>query len=305
MVNETKFRIVGILLAIVGASFWGLGGTVSDFLFQQRDIDINWYVTARLLISGFFLLMIYKIINRKSSLFDIFKNKHSLFQLFIFSIFGMLLVQYAYMVSINFGNAAIATLLQYIAPVYIIIWYVIRRKERFKLFDLIAIVLTLSGTFLLLTNGSFSKLVVSTPSVIWGIISGLALAFYTLYATQLLTRFPSILVVGWAMLISGIVMNFKAPIWQFDWSNLTGSTALYLTFGIIAGTAIAFFFFIESLNYLSAKETTLFGTIEPVMAILASALWLNVTFRSFQLIGILLIIVLILALSLKKQHNIE
>src|SRR5699024_12189792 len=90
------------------------------------------------------------------------------------------------------------------------------------------------------------------------------------------------------MLISGIVMNFKAPIWQFDWSHLTGSTALYLTFGIIAGTAIAFFFFIESLNYLSAKETTLFGTIEPVMAILASALWLNVTFRSFQLIGILL-----------------
>ena len=305
MVNETKFRIVGILLAIVGASFWGLGGTVSDFLFQQRNIDINWYVTARLLISGFVLLMIYKIINKKSSLFDIFKNKHSLFQLFIFSIFGMLLVQYAYMASINFGNAAIATLLQYIAPVYIIIWYVIRRKERFKLFDLIAIVLTLSGTFLLLTNGSFSKLVVSTPSVIWGIISGLALAFYTLYATQLLTRFPSILVVGWAMLISGIVMNFKAPIWQFDWPHLTVSTVLYLTFGIIAGTAIAFFFFIESLNYLSAKETTLFGTIEPVMAILASAVWLNVTFRSFQLIGILLIIVLILALSLKKQHNIE
>ena len=73
MVNETKLRIVGILLAIVGASFWGLGGTVSDFLFQQRDIDINWYVTARLLISGFVLLMIYKIINRQSSLFDIFK----------------------------------------------------------------------------------------------------------------------------------------------------------------------------------------------------------------------------------------
>lgn len=53
MVNKTKFRIIGILLAIVGASFWGLGGTVSDFLFQQRDIDVNWYVTARLLISGF------------------------------------------------------------------------------------------------------------------------------------------------------------------------------------------------------------------------------------------------------------
>ncbi|WP_336878530.1 DMT family transporter [Staphylococcus nepalensis] len=305
MINKDNHRMIGIILAVVGASFWGLGGTVSDFLFQQRDIDINWYVTARLLISGIVLLAIYKIRNKKSSIFSIFKNRHHIFQLLIFSIFGMLLVQYAYMASINYGNAAIATLLQYIAPVYIIIWYVIRRKERFQAFDFIAIMLTLSGTFLLLTNGSFSALVVPMPSTVWGIISGLALAFYTLYATRLLTTFPSILVVGWAMLISGIMMNFKAPVWQFEWSALTVSTSLYLTFGIIAGTAIAFFFFVNSLNYLTAKETTLFGTIEPVMAIVASAVWLHVTFQIFQLFGILLIITLILALSFKKQNATE
>lgn len=38
-------RMIGIILAIVGASFWGLGGTVSDYLFRYRHIDINWYVT--------------------------------------------------------------------------------------------------------------------------------------------------------------------------------------------------------------------------------------------------------------------
>ncbi|PTI35299.1 EamA family transporter, partial [Staphylococcus succinus] len=136
------------------------GGTVSDFLFQQKEIDINWYVTARLLISGLLLLVLFKIMNKQKSVFIIFKNIYSIFHLFIFSIFGMLLVQYSYMASINYGNAAVATLLQYIAPVYIIIWYILKRKEAFKLFDLIAIVLTLSGTFLLLTNGSFSRLVV-------------------------------------------------------------------------------------------------------------------------------------------------
>lgn len=78
---------------------------------------------------------------------------------------------------------------------------------------------------------------------------------------------------------------------------------LYLAFGIILGTAMAFFFFIKSLNYLSAKETTLFGTIEPVMAIVASALWLKVVFLSIQLLGIVLIIILILVLSLKKDRE--
>lgn len=300
MTNNSNQRLQGIFLAIVGASLWGLGGTVSDFLFQQRNIDINWYVTARLIVSGLALLALFKIMNRQKSIFAIFTNVHTIIQLVIFSIFGMLLVQYSYMASINYGNAAIATLLQYIAPVYIILWYVIRGKEKFKIFDLVAIVLTLSGTFLLLTNGSFNKLLVAPPSVIWGIISGLSLTFYTIYANQLLVRFQSILVVGWAMLISGVVMNFRAPIWHFNFASLTISTTVYLIFGIIGGTAIAFFFFIKSLTYLTAKETTLYGTIEPVMAIVASAVWLKVEFLPLQLVGIILIIILILTLSLKK-----
>lgn len=300
---KQQSRFLGIILAILGASFWGLGGTVSDYLFKQQNIDINWYVTARLLISGFLLLTIFKILNPRQSIFIVFRNVTNTIQLLIFSTLGMLLVQYAYMASINYGNAAIATLLQYIAPVYIILWFIILKKETFKLFDVIAILLTLTGTFLLLTNGSLGSLMVSSSSMIWGIISGLSLAFYTIYASNLLSKFPAILVVGWAMLISGILMNFKAPIWQFTISQIDISVILYLAFGIILGTAMAFFFFIKSLNYLSAKETTLFGTIEPVMAIVASALWLKVVFLPFQLLGIVLIIILILALSLKKDKE--
>lgn len=300
---KQQSRFLGIILAILGASFWGLGGTVSDYLFKHQNIDINWYVTARLLISGLLLLTIFKILNPRQSIFIVFRNVTNTIQLLIFSTLGMLLVQYAYMASINYGNAAIATLLQYIAPVYIILWFIIRKKETFKLFDVIAILLTLTGTFLLLANGSLDSLMVSSSSMIWGIISGLSLAFYTIYASNLLSKFPAILVVGWAMLISGILMNFKAPIWQFTMSQIDISVILYLAFGIILGTAMAFFFFIKSLNYLSAKETTLFGTIEPVMAIVASALWLKVVFLPFQLLGIVLIIILILALSLKKDKE--
>ena len=300
---KQQSRFLGIILAILGASFWGLGGTVSDYLFKHQNIDINWYVTARLLISGLLLLTIFKILNPRQSIFIVFRNVTNTIQLLIFSTLGMLLVQYAYMASINYGNAAIATLLQYIAPVYIILWFIIRKKETFKLFDVIAILLTLTGTFLLLTNGSLGSLMVSSSSMIWGIISGLSLAFYTIYASNLLSKFPAILIVGWAMLISGILMNFKAPIWQFTISQIDISVILYLAFGIILGTAMAFFFFIKSLNYLSAKETTLFGTIEPVMAIVASALWLKVVFLPFQLLGIVLIIILILALSLKKDKE--
>mgnify|MGYP002720684129 FL=1 len=301
LLSHTESRIKGIFFAVIGASLWGLGGTVSDYLFKYEGIQIDWYVTARLIISGLFLLMIFKIMNPKQSVFIIFKHLSHVVTLLIYSLFGMLIVQYAYMSSINTGNAAVATLLQYIAPVYIMLWFVFRGKERLKIFDVLAMILTLVGTFLLLTNGSVSKLVVAPSSLFWGILAGLALAFYTIYANQLLNKYASILVVGWAMIISGLVMNLRHPIWHAHFSQWHSSTITFLIFGIIGGTALAFYLFIDSLKYLSAKETTLFGTIEPVVAVLASSLWLNVTFKSLQILGMLLIMLLILILSLKKQ----
>ena len=68
----------------------------------------------------------------------------------------------------------------------------------------------------------------------------------------------------------------------------------------LGGTAFAFYLFIDSLKYLSPKETTLLGTIEPVIAVVTSALWWCY-FQSVQVIGIVLILILILMLSLKKQ----
>ena len=52
-------RRKGILLVLIGAICWGVGGTISQKLFQQYGIDVNWLVTVRLLISGdcFYLFM--------------------------------------------------------------------------------------------------------------------------------------------------------------------------------------------------------------------------------------------------------
>ncbi|MDN9006707.1 EamA family transporter, partial [Staphylococcus aureus] len=79
----------------------------------------------------------------------------------------------------------ISKLLQYIATVYIIILFVIRGVAKLTLFDVLDIIMTLLGTFLLLKNGSFSNLVVNPASIFWGILAGVALAVYTIYPSDL------------------------------------------------------------------------------------------------------------------------
>ncbi|WP_150284937.1 DMT family transporter [Rummeliibacillus sp. TYF-LIM-RU47] len=296
-------RRKGLLLVIMGAIFWGVGGTVAQNLFHQSKIDVNWLVTTRLLIAGFLLLSIQFFGKSRSQVFGVWKNKRTAVQLIIFGLLGMLSVQYTYMVSIKYGNAAVATLLQYLAPVMIIIYLVLCKQAVFTRQDVLTVFLALGGCFFLLTNGSISSLSVPIPAIVWGVLSGLALAFYTLYAVPLLAQFESLVIVGWAMVIGGFTLSFIHPPWQMDFTSLTVESYLYLVFVIIFGTMMAFWFYIESLQSLSPKETSLLGSLEPLAAVLTTVFWLKESFGFFQWVGTACIIAMILSVALSKDPS--
>src|SRR5690625_4675588 len=235
MIMNKPTRRTGILLVITGATFWGVGGTVAQKLFQQYAINVNWLVTTRLIIAGLLLLMVHSFKNNRSQIFRVWKNRKVAIQLIIFGLFGMLAVQYTYMASINHGNAAVATLLQYQAPIMIIAYLLVRRQMKLRRIDFVTVFLSLSGCFFLLTNGSLSGLSVPAPAVIWGILSGVAFAFYTLYAASLLAYFDSLVIVGWAMVIGGFTLSFIHPPWQMDFAALPLEGYLYLFFVVIFG----------------------------------------------------------------------
>ena len=297
-------RLIGLLLVISGCFFWGIGGTMVQHLFQNVGITVGWLVSTRLIIAGVLLLAIQALFKDRSQIIRVWKEKVTAIRLVIFSLVGMLAVQYTYMASIDIGNAAIATLLQYLAPVMIMVWYVLRRIAPFTKRDFITVSLALVGTFLLLTNGSIAALSVPLPAVIWGILSGVTLAFYTLYAIPLLKHWDSLVIVGWAMLLAGVTMSLFYQPWNIDVSSWPISTYFYLFVVIIFGTMLAFWFYIESLQTLSAKETSLLGNIEPLTAVIATVVWLNVPFGFVQWIGATLIIIMMIYLALTPQKKV-
>ncbi|AST91323.1 MULTISPECIES: EamA family transporter [Sutcliffiella] len=294
-------RQKGIFLVITGALFWGIGGTVSKKLFQDFNINVEWLVTTRLLIAGLLLLAIQFFSKDRAQIFDVWKTKKIAIPLIIFGLFGMLAVQYTYMASIEHGNAAVATLLQYLAPVMIIVYLVFRKQTVLTRRDVFTVTLALIGCFFLLTNGSVSQLSVPAPAIIWGVLSGVALAFYTLYAIPLLKQFDSLVIVGWAMIIGSFFLSWIHPPWQMNFQALTGEAIFYLVFVIIFGTMIAFWFYIKSLQSLSAKESSLLASIEPLAAVFTTVFWLNEPFGHFQWIGTICIIFMIFILALNKE----
>lgn len=293
----------GFLLVISGAIFWGMSGTAAQKLFQHHEIPVTWLVTTRLLVAGIILLTIQFLLKDRSQLTGVWKSKHSAAQLIIFSLFGMITVQYTYMVSIKYGNAAVATLLQYLAPVMIILYLFIRKKSIFTRIDLWTVSLALIGCFLLLTNGSTAQLSVPLTAVIWGILSGVALAFYTLYPASLLKQFDSLVIVGWAMVIGGMVLSFFHAPWQINLTSLPVEAYFYLLFVIVFGTAIAHWFYVESLQTLSPKETSLLSSLEPLAAVITTVFWLKEPFGLFQWMGTACLLGMIVLMAGSKPSS--
>ncbi|MDQ1234639.1 drug/metabolite transporter (DMT)-like permease [Paenibacillus sp. SORGH_AS306] len=298
---KKQSKRAGILLVTIAAIFWGVGGTVAKFLFEYSSIDVNWLVTVRMIVAGILLLGIQCVVKDRSQIWKIWTQKKTAMQMLIFSIVGMLAVQYTYMASIQHGNAAVATLLQYLSPVMIIVYLIIRKQMTLSSKDIITVMLAIIGCFLLLTNGSISQLSVPVIAIVWGVLSGAALAFYTLYAVPLLKQYDSLVIVGWAMLIGGLAFSFIHPPWQFDFQSLTLEMYMYLIFVIIFGTMIAFWFYIESLESLLPKETSLLGSLEPLSAVLTTVFWLKEPFGMFQWVGTLCIIGLLFMMTISKK----
>ena len=286
------------MLVITGAMLWGISGTVAQYLFQKKEFSPEWLVVIPLLVSGITLLL-YSSIKGRQDIWEIWKSKYNSFSLIFFSIIGMLGVQYTYFAAIKYGNAATATILQYLSPVIITCYLAIRTKKIPDLQETIAIVLAVSGTFLIITKGDIHSISISKLALFLGISSAFAAAFYTLQPRSLLAKWGSTLVVGWGMLIGGIAFSFIHQPWNFtgQWSI---SSILAVIFVVLFGTLIAFTCYLESLKYINPTETSVLSSVEPLSAAFLSVLWLHEQLGITQWLGTTCIIVTIIILSRAK-----
>lgn len=299
----TKAHFKGIIMVIIGAALWGISGTVSQILFQDYHMPVGWLVDVRLLGSGFVLIIAGLIGKERQKIWQVWRSPRMMMSLFLFAIFGMVGVQYTYLASIALGNAAVATLLQYLAPVLIAFYFIIKKRAFPGWVEWIGIILAVLGTFLLLTNGSFQYLHIPTMAVLWGLLSALALSFYTIYPGSMLKKWGTSVVVGWGMLLGGLFLAVTNHPWEFGATHWNATAFAFTSFVILFGTLLAFYLYLASQRYITAKESSILACTEPLTAVLTAVLWLGVPMRIFQWIGAVCVLAMILLLAIKPEKK--
>lgn len=285
----------GIIFTLLGATCWGLSGVLGEYLLNISKIDPVWIIANRLFFSGIAMVAIL-LIKDKKNLVRVFSNKIDILKLLNFSFFGLLICQGTFFLTIKYTNAGMATVIQYIGPVIIMLYYCVIGRRWPLPREVIAIVVSLFGTVLIATHFDFSKLNISTLGLFWGLLSAFGLASYNIFSISLTTKYGVMTIMAWGLLFSGIVVYFLTGSYYIP-DNFKFIDFICMSGVVLIGTIMSFSLYLEGVRLIGAVTGSIIGCFEPIAAIIFSFLLLGTTFGTIDLIGAAFILSAVIVLS--------
>ena len=294
-----RYEIIGIILTLLGATLWGVSGTSVQFVGNFRNMNLEWLLTMRLITAGL-LTVLYGWIRQGSAIFNVFRNWRDTLGLVIFGVFGMALCQYTYFRSIVSAGAGIATVLQYLAPSMIIIYLLVRYGKRPSTGEIISVILALAGTICLMGNNGFSFESFRSDVLFWGLLSAVGVAVYSVSPVRLLATYGTIPIVGFGMLLSGLVaaVLFQQPHSYATWDVWTVVGCFNVVF---LGTIVSFNAYLEGVKRIGAVSGSILSSIEPISAAFFGWALLGNQFNWVGILGMAMIIATVIIIALEKR----
>ena len=249
---------------------------------------------------GRLLTVLYGWIRQGNAIFNVFRNWRDTLGLVIFGVFGMALCQYTYFRSIVIAGAGIATVLQYSAPSMIIIYLLMRYGKRPSTGEIISVILALVGTICLMGNNGFSFESFCSDVLFWGLLSAVGVAVYSVSPVRLLATYGTIPIVGFGMLLSGLVAAalFQQPHSYATWDVWTVVGCFNVVF---LGTIVSFNAYLEGVKRIGAVPGSILSSIEPISAAFFGWALLGNQFNWVGILGMAMIIATVIIIALEKR----
>lgn len=308
--------LTGYGLAVLAACAWATGGLSAKWLFSPADastamwplpplgIDIDPVLlsAARALLS-FLMLLAYLLVRRRGALKV--RGKDVPF-LAVFGVAGLALVHFTYFKTISMTGVATAILLEYLAPIIVLVFSVTFLKERLTWTLPGAVVLSVAGCALMVGVIGGTGPVVTAEGIAWGLASACFFAGYTLMGKYASTRYSS-----WTLLTYGL--GAATLFWVIYLGGIgeiiallsDGKALAAVSFIALVSTIIPFGAFLKALQYIEATKASVTSTLEPVVAAVVAWLVLGESLTGTQMMGGLLVIgAIVLAQKPVRQRGV-
>jgi len=278
-------RALGRWLVVLATVFWGTTATLARSVFRDHGVPATTVVELRLVIAAVLLFAWLAARNRRALRIE----RRDLGYFVALGLFGVAAVQGTYYVAIARLGVGLAILLQYLAPALIVLWDLIR-GERPTPVRIASVVLAVAGTALLVQGVDAKALHASALDWGIGISSAFIFAFYVLYSKRGLARYAPETVLFHTFVIAAVFWACVTPPWRIVAAGYSPELWWRFAFLGVFSTLVPFRCFYAGLRRLPAAEAGVLATSEPVVAIVAAAVFLGELLRPVQVVGAVLVI---------------
>ena len=255
----------------------------------------------RLLVAGSFVIILSSL-KLRFQLFDIWRNRNNYLPFLAYAILGIFSVQFFFYLCVECSNATTATILQFISPVFILIYNRIIYKKKASKKAIFYVLTAMLGVFLMATKGDLSKLSITPLALLTGLLSALGVMFNVILPQRFAKKYGFVPTVGWGMIIAGLFSNFLYPVYKISFQVDAISICICLTIAFL-GTAFAFFLSMKAVSLVSPLVVSVVSASEPLSSAILSVLFLGMVLDGFLVLAMILIIVPMVFLSIEESKS--
>jgi drug/metabolite transporter (DMT)-like permease len=222
-------------------------------------------------------------------------------RMFALGVLGVAASNYLYYLSIQRTNVATAIILQYTAPVWVLLYTVARGLQKPTLRRIAAVGLAVTGIALVIGIFGSGGFRLDAIGVMAALGAAFSFAFYNIGGHSILARYDRWTVLMYVILSASLFWIIVNPPWKIVAAHYSGNQWLFLLVFSLLSVLAPFALYFAGLQHLEPTRAIVVSCLEPVFSIVIAAGVLGEVMRPLQTIGIALVLVAIVVVQLPDR----
>ena len=285
----------GFLYIGVATFFWGFSATLGRAAFtgrllpglEIRHIDPIILSQCR---TGFSFLALALWLIARRGINALRVPRQDLAKLVLLGLAGLAVSNYFYYLAIQRTNVATAIIVQYTAPVWVLLYMVARGTERLTASKTGTVLLAITGIALVIGVFRRGGIQLDVVGVGAALVASFSFAYYNVAGHYLLERHDRWVVMLYATLAASVFWIIFNPPNKIIAAHYSASAWLFLAIFSFLSMLLPFTLYFAGLKLLVPTKAIIASCLEPVFAILIAAIALKESVGLVQAVGIAMVL---------------
>jgi drug/metabolite transporter (DMT)-like permease len=299
MVRIQQVPAAGYFFIVVAVLFWGGSASLAKFLFTTRYDTV---IITQTRSSLSFILMAAWFALRDKSVFRI--ERRDIPKFVLAGVIGIAITNFTYYYTVQETTVATAILLQYTAPVIVMVYAVfVMKEETLSGAKVLALILALAGCWLAVSGGDWSTIRLGGWGAATGTASAVGYAFMLLMSKHLLKKYSVWTTLIYAFGFATLFWLLVNTPWDIAACGYTAEDWGIFWFFAVVSILIPHSMFTTGLKQLEASTVGILTTLEPVVAIAVAYFALGEGLNAVQVTGAFAVVAAVTLLQLRSIHR--